>query len=168
VELALSRADQFKMPAIPTFEGLPFEDDPKRPFILISSKCAEFLCSSNRHIPRLRKKRPRPLVSIHPDTARSLGIEEGDAVIIEASTGSIVQYAHIWDGVHPKVVSADHGWWYPEMGPSTLYGWEASNLNLLTSSTTAGRAFGTPHMRALNCSLRKARLEEQPEVQVEW
>jgi anaerobic selenocysteine-containing dehydrogenase len=168
VELALSKADQLKLPAIPQFEGLPFEDDPERPFILISSKCAEFLCSSNRRIARLRKVRPRPLISIHPETARSLGLNDGDCVAIETSTGSILQYAHLWDGLHPRVVSADYGWWFPEMGSDNFYGWDISNLNLLTSSKTAGQAFGTPHMRSLPCSLRKVRPEEQPHIQTEW
>jgi hypothetical protein len=37
-----------------------------------------------------------------------------------------------------------------------------SNLNILTSGKTAGREFGTPHMRSIPCSLRKGRPEEEP------
>ena len=167
VELALSTAAKFKIPALPRFEGLPFADDPEHPYILISSKCAEFLCSSNRSMEKLRKVRPRPIVSIHPETARSLGIDEGDPVVIETENGSVLQYAHLWDGLHPRVVSADHGWWYPEMGPETLYGWDISNLNILTSGKTAGKEFGTPHMRSIPCSLRKGNPEEEPKIRTD-
>jgi anaerobic selenocysteine-containing dehydrogenase len=168
VELALSKANKMNIPALPVFEGLPFDEDPERQLILISGKCKDFLCSSNRRIASLRKRRPRPLLSIHPQTAASLGIAVGDAVVVETGFGSFTQFADVWDGVHPAVVSADHGWWFPEMGVERRFGWDISNYNMVTSSSTAGKAFGTPHTRAIPCKVRKAAPHEVPRIQVEW
>ncbi len=86
-------------------------------------------------------------------------------MVIETPWGSFTQYAILWDGVDQRVVSAEHGWWFPEMGPEDRYGWDISNYNLATSSSTAGKEFGTPHMRAIPCAARKAAAHEEPRIQ---
>jgi anaerobic selenocysteine-containing dehydrogenase len=156
VEIVLSRAEEMKFPPLPQFEGYPEETNEEYPLILTSSKNAEFLCSSNRRIRRLRELRPDPILDIHPDTARKLDISDGDEVRIEARMGSIIQKARLWDGVDPRVVRADHGWWFPESGPESLFLWDRSNLNMLTDSSNLGKAFGTPNMRAIACRVEKA------------
>lgn len=69
-------------------------------------------------------------MEIHPETARSLGIREGDWVWIETSENRIRMRAKLFDGIAPDVVSAQHAWWFPEEGPPE-YGWKRSNVNLL-------------------------------------
>ena len=155
VEIALSKAEEMKFPPLPQFEGYPEETSEEYPLILTSSKPAMFLCSSHRRIRKLRNLRPDPIVDLHPDTARALGISDGDEVRIKTPRGDIIQKARLWDGIDPRVVSADHGWWFPESGHESLFLWDRSNLNILTDSSKLGRAFGTPNLRAIACRVEK-------------
>ena len=54
-------------------------------------------------------------MQIHPQTARDLGIKEGDWVWIETPRGKIKQKATLFEKIDPKVVHAEHGWWLPEL-----------------------------------------------------
>lgn len=44
----------------------------------LSQKQQQFLHTAFRQIPSLRRAHPNPLAGIHPATAASLGIAEGD------------------------------------------------------------------------------------------
>jgi len=81
-----------------------------------------------------RKKHPDPLMDIHPDTARGLGINDGDWAYIETRRGRIRQRARYNDGILPDVVNCEANWWYPEMPPyePCLSGVWESNANVLT------------------------------------
>jgi len=155
VELKLSRAEKYRLPPLPQFNGLPEEDDTEYPLVLTSSKNPHYLHSSYRWIKRLREKRPDPMVEIHPETALRYEIREGDAVIIETRYGKITQIAHVTDIVDTDVINASHGWWFPEAGPDSLYEWEKSNFNVLTSSKKLGREFGTPNLKGIACRIRR-------------
>ncbi|MCP4691337.1 MAG: molybdopterin-dependent oxidoreductase, partial [Desulfobacterales bacterium] len=155
VELALSTADKFKLPALPRFQGLPEEEDPDRPFTLTSAKDRFYLHSSYRWVAKLRRARPDPVVRIHPEAAKPLGIEENDEVIIETRFGSITQFAHLTEKIHPSVICAAYGWWLPEGDPCSLYEWEKHNYNILTSAEKLGKEFGTPNLKGVRCSIRK-------------
>jgi len=155
VELRLSAAEKFRLKPLPEFTGFPEADDPEYPLLLISAKSRYYLLSSYRWVGKLREKRPDPLVEIHPDTAATYGIGEGDAVIIETKYGSITQRARVTDIVHPRVVSAALGWWFPEGPPETQYEWRRSNFNMLTSIGKLGKEFGTPNIGNLPCRVRK-------------
>ena len=103
----------------------------KYPLILSTgARTKVFFISEGRQIPSLRKANPDPLVEMHPDTARSLGIKDGDWVWIETPEDRIQMRARLFDGIAPNVVSAQHAWWFPEEGPPD-YGWKRSNVNLL-------------------------------------
>jgi len=155
VELILSTAKKFNLPPLPTFKGLPEEDDPEYPLVLTNSKSQYYLHSSYRWIKRLREKRPDPKVEIHPDTAIQYGIKEGDEVIIETRYGNITQVAHCTDIIDPRVINASHGWWFPEEKVESLYGWEKSNFNMLTSTEKLGKEFGTPNLKAIGCKIKR-------------
>ncbi|UCH06575.1 MAG: molybdopterin-dependent oxidoreductase [Deltaproteobacteria bacterium] len=156
VELRLSRAEKLNLSPLPQFQGLPEEDDPEYPLVLTSSKSQYYLHSSYRWVKRLREKRPDPKVEIHPQTAAQYGIGQGDEIVIETKVGAITQVAHLTDSVDKRVISASHGWWFPERKPETLYEWERSNFNMLTSTTSLGKEFGTPNLKAIGCRIRKA------------
>jgi anaerobic selenocysteine-containing dehydrogenase len=155
VELKLSTADKFKLKPLPEYTALPEEEDPAYPLILISAKSRYYLLSSYRWVEKLRQKRPHPLVEIHPDTAGAHGINDGDTVIIETTYGSITQTARVTDIVHPRVVSAALGWWFPEGDAARQFNWRESNFNMLTSITRLGKEFGTPNIKNLPCRIRK-------------
>jgi len=156
VELKLSTAEKFRLKPLPEFSGFPEEDDPGFPLLLISAKSQYYLLSSYRWVPKLREKRPNPKVEIHPETAATHGISDGDPVVIETKYGEVTQRAHVTDIVHPKVVSASLGWWFPEAEPESQYGWRKSNFNMLTSIGKLGKEFGTPNLKNLPCRIRKA------------
>jgi anaerobic selenocysteine-containing dehydrogenase len=105
-------------------------------------------------IPWLREIRPDPFVEIHPETAKAHGIEDGQWAYIESPRGRIKQRVRLNRGIDPRVVVAEHGWWYPEAeGPG--HGWDVSNVNVLTDNDPAGYdpAMGSTNLRVLLCSI---------------
>lgn len=155
VELLLSQAEKFGLSPLPEFGGPPEEDDPEYPLVLTSCKSRYYLHSSYRWLERLRKRRPHPKTEIHPETAKAHGIGEGDEIIIETRAGAIIQVAHVTDRVHPGVVLSAYGWWFPEAGVESLFGWDRSNFNMLTSVDKLGKAFGTPNLKGIGCRIGK-------------
>jgi len=156
VELRLSTAEKFRLKPLPEFTGFPEPDNPDYPLLVTSAKSRYYLLSSYRWVGKLREKRPHPLVEVNPDTAAKYGIGEGDDVIVETKYGSITQKACVTDIVHPRVISAALGWWFPEGSPETQYDWQKSNFNMMTSMGKLGKEFGTPNITNLPCRIRKA------------
>ena len=154
VELRLSTAEKFGLPAVPSFQGLPVEEDPDYPLVLTSSKNPSFLHSSYRWVESLRRRCPEPQLEIHPETAERYGVTGGGEVVIETPHGTITHRARVTQRVHPGVVIGEHGWWFPEEGPEGLYGWERANFNMLTATDTLGREFGTPNIKGIPCRIR--------------
>ncbi|MCD6292160.1 MAG: molybdopterin-dependent oxidoreductase [Deltaproteobacteria bacterium] len=155
VELRLSTAEKFKLKPLPEYCGLPAADDAEYPLILTSSKSRYYLHSSYRWVEKLRKMRPQPLVEIHPDTAEQYGIADGDAVVIETKHGQIMQFAKLNNSLDRRVLNAAHGWWYPEGAPESQFEWQKSNFNMLTSTETLGKEYGTPNLKAIGCRIRR-------------
>jgi len=89
--------------------------------------------SQYRQLPWLREIHPEPVVRINTDTAEELGIEDGDWVYIESPRGRCKQKASLTLGIDPRVVLAEHSWWFPEQAAPEHGIWEA-NINLLVSS----------------------------------
>ena len=126
---------------------------------LVFTSCHEdyFLHSQDRHLETLRKKKPEPLITIHPETASKLGIEDGDWVNIETRRGGIKQVATLSTAIDPRVVCASYAWWFPERGASQLYGWEESNINILTDDEPPyNPEMGSTNLRGFLCKVYKA------------
>jgi anaerobic selenocysteine-containing dehydrogenase len=114
-----------------------------------------FFATENRQIPSLRNKHPFPLVDIHPETAAAYGVNDGDWVFIETLRGRITQKANVTDGIDPRVVNCEYGWWYPEEKNPDHGLWE-SNVNVLTSiDPPFDPAMGTYALRAFLCKIYK-------------
>ncbi|MBN1106808.1 MAG: molybdopterin-dependent oxidoreductase [Deltaproteobacteria bacterium] len=131
----------------------------KYPYVLITGRrLPGFFHSENRQVPWLRELHRDPLVEIHPETARREGIREGDWVVIESPRGGIRQRAKFFDGIDPRVISAEHAWWFPEKR-DPQHGWDESNVNILTSNAydNCDPAMGATHVRTLVCRIRPAR-----------
>ncbi len=155
VELSLSQSSKLMVSALPEFDGYPEPEDEAYPLVLTSAKSRHYLHSSYRWLEKLRKHHPHPRTLIHPKTAAEHGIDEGDDVTIETAQGQITQVAHLSDHIHPKVIYADYGWWFPEDKIEALFGWDRSNFNMLTSTERLGRQFGTPNLKGINCRIRR-------------
>jgi anaerobic selenocysteine-containing dehydrogenase len=160
VELYSSLCEQWGYEPLPVYhepEETPFSEPEmleEYPLILANSHEANFVHSQDRYLQGIRKNKPEPLVSIHPETAAGLGISEGDAVFIENRRGRIRQKATLDKGIDPRVVSVGYGWWYPERGESEMFGWDEANLNILTDdSPPYSPEMGSPKMRGFLCKV---------------
>jgi anaerobic selenocysteine-containing dehydrogenase len=154
VELALSTGGKFGLPPLPVAEFLHEEEERDFPLVLTSAKSPYYLHSSYRWIAELRKRETGAVALVHPATAAQYGISEGEKVEIATGSGSIIQEAHLTDQVHPRVVYASYGWWFPEEPERELYGWKRSNFNMLTTTEALGKEFGTPDLKGLLCRIR--------------
>lgn len=125
------------------------------PYILDAGlRTPTFFHTANRQVPWLREIRENPIVEIHPETAKKHGIKEGQWVYIESPRGRIKQCAKLNDGIDPRVIIAEHGWWYPEMKEEG-HGWDTSNVNLLTDNAyeTLDPAMGSTNLRVCLCNI---------------
>ena len=126
------------------------------PYILITGRRQPgFFHTENRQVPWLRELHKDPVVEIHPETAEKEGIREGDWVIIESPRGKVRQRARLFAGMDPRIVSAEHAWWFPE-NKDPGHGWDESNINILTSNAyeDCDPAMGATHVRTLLCRIR--------------
>ncbi len=125
------------------------------PYILITGRrLPGFFHSENRQVPWLRELHPDPIVEIHPLTAEKEGIGDGDWVVIESLRGKVRQRARLYDGMDPRVISAEHAWWFPE-DKNPEHGWRRSNINILTDNAYdhCDPAMGATHVRTLLCRI---------------
>ena len=127
------------------------------PLIFTSAKDPFYFHSSGRNIPSLRKLSSDPIALIHPETASPLGIAEGDWISIETKRGAIRQKARLTSEIDSRVIVLSFGWWFPERKDLELFGWEESNLNILTENGPPyDPAMGSTSLRAVLCRVRKA------------
>jgi anaerobic selenocysteine-containing dehydrogenase len=160
-ELASTLLEKWGYDPLPRFREPP--ESPYRtpelidayPYILITGRrLPGFFHSENRQLPWMRELHRDPVVEIHPETARRKGIAEGDWVVIASPRGRIRQRAKLFAGMDPRIVSAEHGWWFPEKsGPG--HGWDESNINILTDNAydSCDPAMGATSVRTLLCDI---------------
>ena len=128
------------------------------PLIMTNRKCVQYQHSGGRQTPSLREMRPAPIVHIHKDTARELGIEDNDMVYIETLRSRIQQQANLVESIDPRVVIVDYGWWFPEKGPTEdLHGAFEANINVLTCGNgPKAKELGSPTLRGIAVKVYKA------------
>lgn len=163
VELCSNRLKEWGFDPLPTYyenPETPFsapEIAKDYPLIFTSWKRQCYRHTDDRQLATLRGLHPEPIVHIHPNTAKSLGITDGSWVYVETQRGRIRQRAAISDYMDSRVVGLDYGWWFPERGSEDLYGWAESNINILTNGKPPfNREMGSPVMRGICCRVYKA------------
>jgi anaerobic selenocysteine-containing dehydrogenase len=102
-----------------------------------------FRHSELRNIPTLRAIVPDLLVSIHPETAKGLRINDGDEIIIESPRGSMEAKASLTEGISPGVVQV----------PSHWSG--RNNVNLLMDNEHCAPMIGSTQLRCQLCRVQK-------------
>ncbi|MEC4272661.1 molybdopterin-dependent oxidoreductase [Adlercreutzia sp. R25] len=97
-------------------------------------RCWEYFHSEHRQLHTMREFHKWPMFAIHPDDAEAAGIKEGDWAVIENSHGKAIEVAHVTDTMLKGVISAEHGWWFPERPAEepSLFGLWESNINCCT------------------------------------
>jgi len=152
------------------YDPLPWYEEPKEspystpelakeyPFVLTTgARSWEFFHSEHRQLPTMREFHPDPIVRINTKSAEELGIKDGDWVWIENRRGRCKQKAKLSDALHPRVVCAEHGWWFPEQegAEPTLFGVFDSNINNLTTQFVNGpTGYGAPYKNQI-CKIYK-------------
>jgi len=104
-------------------------------------KIGVYTHSRHRNLPSLRAKEPDPLAEIHPTTAASYGIGNGDGIVVESLRGSIEVEAKVTDGIQPGVVGLSHGW-------------DDANVNRLTDHAACDPIVASPPLRSGLCRVR--------------
>lgn len=163
IELYSTRFEELGYSPLPYYEEPPEspystpEIAAEYPLILTTgARIPFFFNSEHRQIAKLRKAHRFPIAEIHPDTAAASGIAEGDWMWIETRRGRMRQKAKLTTGIDPRVIQAEHGWWFPEE-PGPDYGVWKSNVNLLTDNQPPyDPAMGTYQLRALLCRVSHA------------
>jgi anaerobic selenocysteine-containing dehydrogenase len=150
------------------YSPLPyFEEPPESPYsapeiakdyplvLTTGARIPFFFNSEHRQLANLRKAHRYPIAEIHPETAAHFGITDGDWMRIETRRGQMRQKAKLTTGIDPRVINAQHGWWFPEE-PGPDYGVWKSNVNLLTDNQPPyDPAMGTYQLRALLCRVER-------------
>jgi len=162
VELFSERLAEWGFDPLPAYRELaetPFSEpalEAEYPFVLTSWKSGLFRHSSGRQISRLREAHPEPVVWLHPEAAQAHGITDNDWVFVETRRGQIRQKARLTSRIDPRVAGVDYGWWFPEKDAEGMYGWDESNINMLTDDAAPyGRELGTPTLRGFACKIYK-------------
>lgn len=138
----------------------PGEGNSAWPLLLTSSKSPYFLHSSYRWIGSLREKEAEPRMRIHPETARDLGLKQGEWAVLETEKGGITQRVETSQDVRRDTVCAAYGWWYPEGSQAR---WREADLNRIIPARFLDARFGTPRLRGVPCRVypaSKSRLQK--------
>lgn len=106
------------------------------PYILITGgRSIEYFHSEGRQISNLRRSLPDPEIEVHPETAQRENIEESDWVWVETPQvkGERVRFkVKLTSNLDPRVIHAQHGWWFPEK-PTPDHGCFESNIDVVLS-----------------------------------
>jgi len=162
VELYSSKLEGWGLEPLPYHEEPPYspvstpELFKEYPLILSTGRrIGAFFHSEHRQIPWLREQSPEPVLEIHPDTAEKYGIVDGGKVCVENWLGKITVKALLTPIIHPDVVMAEHGWWFPEKEgaePSLFGVWDV-NVNQLIPMGKQGKAgLGSP-IKSMLCKV---------------
>lgn len=81
------------------------------PLVLTSAKVVHFRHGQDRHVPSLRRRLPDPELALHPDTAATRGIAEGEWLTVRTPEAAVRFKARFDDSLHPRVVCGQYGWW---------------------------------------------------------
>lgn len=133
------------------------------PFVLTTgARRWSLFHSEHRQAPSMRAIHPGPQVMIHPDDAKKLGVHDGDWVTIETKFGSCREEVEVSPRIKKGVVSADHGWWFPERkdhaeydgGDDGLFGVFQSNINKVLPMRPGKTGLGNSYKSQL-CKITK-------------
>ncbi|HJX23245.1 MAG TPA: molybdopterin dinucleotide binding domain-containing protein, partial [Candidatus Bathyarchaeia archaeon] len=145
IELYSRTLEKYGYDPLPTHREAEVDQDTltKYPLTLTSGgRILEYTHSQHRNIPVLRKRVPEPWVEIHPDTARSYGISQGDLVRVETKLGHITVKAKITDALLPNLIHVPHAW-------------READVNSLITDEVRDPITGFPAMKSTQCQIKR-------------
>ena len=180
-EFYISLFDSWGVDALPFYEEPPTspvstpELAEEYPLVLTTGKRSfEFFHSEWRQANTTsRELHPVPYFDIHPDTAAKYGVAEGQWTWIETQMGKCRQVARFNDTLDPRVISTEHGWWFPEQEaaePSLFGVFDCNPNNLIPMCENGPSGYGAPikcgMAKVYPCTPDNMRPEDQPTYQV--
>jgi thiosulfate reductase / polysulfide reductase chain A len=152
IELFSTVLDQLGLDPLPACSP-PARSDDRYPLVLVTGDRER-----SYHHSRFRdqgwalKVSPDPQLTMHPDTARRLGVEDGAWVRLEVAhgKGSCRLRVRLTDETPPDVVNTGMGWWLPAQAPD--YGAFEVNINAaLGYQGPWDPASGSSNVRGMPC-----------------
>jgi len=126
------------------------------PLLMTNAKEDVYMLTGYKNVASLRSMKPDPIVEIHPETGRSLGLKEGEWVYLETPKGKVMQRLAYNPDLDPRIVVASFGWWFPEERAKN-FSWDKSNINILTRSEAPyDPGIGTVDLRGIPCKIYKS------------
>jgi anaerobic selenocysteine-containing dehydrogenase len=164
IEFASSTLANNGYDPLPEFKEPPFSPNSTAakaddyPLVLISgTRSIEYYSTLGIEIPRLRRRRPWPVLEMAPEMADELGLVDGEWVTVEAPTTdkAIKRQLAIVKGMHPRVVNAE-GLWYMPGATDLVDGVLEVGANVLTPlRDDVDPVIGGSIARCLLCRVRK-------------
>lgn len=159
VEIYSKQLEELGYSPMPLFEEVSkfrFDISTEFPLLMTNAKESTYYLSGYRQVKFLRNITPEPVVELNPETAKMLGLKEGEWVYIETKNGRIKQKLAFDSDLDPRVVFVAFGWYFPEQ-ESNLLEWNKSNINVLTDNDTPYEsAIGSVALRGIPCRVYKA------------
>jgi len=99
--------------AEPVIDGGGYESDENFAFRMITYRMKEVYCTQGQNLPSLREKRSFNPVLMNPRAMRSLGVGDGDVVVVDSGYGRVDGIAEATEDLPPGVIALAHGWGDP-------------------------------------------------------
>ena len=180
-EFYISLFDSWGVDALPYYEEPPTspyatpELAEEYPLVLTTGKRSfEFFHSEWRQANTTsRELHPVPYFDIHPAAAVKYGVAEGQWTWIENQMGKCRQVARFNDTLDERVISTEHGWWFPEQEaaePSLFGVFDCNPNNLIPMCENGESGYGAPIKcgiaKVYPCTPENSAPEDQPTYQV--
>jgi|GEM_PF-9018 len=126
---------------LPAYKPRDWQPDTQYPLYLINWKEASHTHTRTQNNAWLLDIKPSNPLVIHPDTARRLGIRDGDEVWVESKFGKTHAVAKLTKRIHPEVVGAQHGFGHWKLGRQAAgRGTSFGDLNTIAFDPISGQA----------------------------
>lgn len=136
LEFVSSILKDYNMPAIPEWEDVLINPDPKDPhsFRLVHGKQAHLThtrSTNQKYLTEISKLNDMTRVWIHPARAKALGVKEGDCMTISNSVGKGKARAMVTEGIHRDCVFLPSGYGVFSRNLQTAFGYGISYNDFL-------------------------------------
>jgi anaerobic selenocysteine-containing dehydrogenase len=132
-------------------EASALDEDQKWPLILVAGRRTDMNANTLMRDPSWNKDRRACTLSMNPEDAGKLGLQDGQSVSITTEAGSVKVELEVTGAVRPGQVMLPHGFGLDYEGE--VYG---ANVNRLTKNTHRDKLAGTPLHRFVPCRVEAA------------
>ena len=132
-------------------EASALNENDKWPLVLVAGRRTDMNANTLMRDPSWNKERRACTLTMNPEDAQKLGLNDGLLVKIETAAGSEEIELEVTDTVRPGQVMIPHGFGLVYQGE--IYG---ANVNRLTQNTHRDKLAGTPLHRFVPCRVEAA------------